>query len=114
MRIASHTASDSNPSKRGRRINALHEIAPSLVSKAQKNRAVVSPPTPLHTARIGNMPEHERAVVDVALTTLKMHLRLPDAYATGADEAKVLAILRYAQHEIEGDEVMSFAERGLL
>jgi hypothetical protein len=73
---------DSSHSKCGRRINALHEVAPSLVSKARKNRANVSSPAPILTARIGNMPEHERAVIVVALTILRIHLRRPDAYAT--------------------------------
>jgi DNA repair protein RadC len=106
MRMASLTSSDSSPSKRGQRIKAPHEIAPSLVPKAQKNRAVVSPPAPLLMAKIDDMPEHERAVIDAALTILRLHLRRPGAYAAGVDAAKALAILHYAHHEAEAFGVM--------
>ncbi len=106
MRTTTHNVSDATLPKSGRRIKPVHDAAPSLVPNTRKNRADVSRATPLPAANACAMAEHERAVIDAALSIVQARWRTPSVYTSDVGSARALAILHFANHDIEGFGVM--------
>lgn len=115
MRTSTHGVSDATLPKGRRHIKPVQDAAPPLVPIARKNRADVFP-APRHSATGAQaMPEHERAVIDAALSIVRARMRTPDGYAGTPREARWLAMLHFANHDIEGFGVMFFdARNGLI
>lgn len=96
------------PSRRTPAPPLAHDSAPSLERKGRKIRAagIAPPPSALRAAR-GEMPAHERAVIDAALAILRARLRTTGDDRVGSpQEARELALLKLAERDAECFAVM--------
>jgi DNA repair protein RadC len=115
MSTATQNVSDAALPKNGQRIKTARDAAPPLVPNPRKNRAAVFPAPPLPASGARAMAEHERAVIDAALSIVRARLRTPGSYASDVGAARSLAILHYADHDIEGFGVMFLdSQNGLI
>ncbi len=80
---------------------AVCDAAPVLVPQGRKSRAKDASRAPSLAAGANDMPDHERAVIEAALAILRARLRLPGAFASGPGEARTLAAMHFAGHEVE-------------
>lgn len=115
MRTTTSSIGAALPKKAKCRPSAAHEIAPLLVPQAAKIRARYLLPHQLLPAPVPAMPDHERAVINAAMAILKARLSVPGGYANSPSAAHELAMLQYANHDIEGFAVMFLdAQNGLI
>lgn len=72
-----------------------------LVQRGRNRRAKESLSAPSRMPAVWDFPEHERAVIDAALSILRHRLRAPGGYAGHPSAARTLALLRLANRERE-------------
>ena len=91
-----------NPLPSSRRPRAVHDVAPSLVSKGvqirkrNKSRAKESLPASPRTAGASEFQAHEQAVIDAAMAIVRHRLRQPGACLDSVSEAATLTMLQLA------------------
>ena len=91
------------------------DSAPALAPQEAKIRAKDACPAPPFAGGVRSLADHEQAVIEAALAILRAKLRLPGEFVRSPGDARTMALLHFANFEIEVFAVMFFnANHGLI
>ena len=113
--IPKRTRSNSNDCTQASEPATACDSAPALAPQEAKIRAKDACPAPPFAGGVRSLADHEQAVIEAALAILRAKLRLPGEFVRSPGDARTMALLHFANFEIEVFAVMFFnANHGLI